>query len=118
MAEHRFCKPTVVGSTPTLGSSNLSTKTPVGVPNGRSVCLDDSPTDSHGLAAEHRLHLVGRLSLELGDDMGVGIHRQGDGRVTEHLHDDAGVHSVGKQEACSAVAQVVEAHTREADCRQ
>lgn len=28
MAEHRFCKPTVVGSTPTLGSTDSSTNRP------------------------------------------------------------------------------------------
>jgi hypothetical protein len=28
MAEHRFCKPAVVGSTPTLGSTILSTNPP------------------------------------------------------------------------------------------
>jgi hypothetical protein len=33
MAEHRFCKPTVVGSTPTLGSNRFRARFDLGVPD-------------------------------------------------------------------------------------
>jgi len=57
---------------------------------------------------DHELHPVSRLTTQLGYDMGVGIHRQSDLRVTENVHDYTWRHTLCEQQCCAGMTQVME----------
>ena len=44
-----------------------------------------------------------------GNDMAVGVQRQDDAGVPQHLRDEFDVHALGEQNRCRRMPQVVEA---------
>ena len=61
---------------------------------------------------EQTLHLCSGLGMYSRHHMAVGVERQGDGAVAEHLLDDLGVNAALEQLGCSGVAWVVDANPR------
>jgi hypothetical protein len=59
-------------------------------------------------------HRVGRLSVQAGQHVTVGVHGDGDVRVPEPLGDDLGGNAGGQRRGCIAVAHVVQPDLREA----
>jgi hypothetical protein len=52
---------------------------------------------------EQLVYGVGRLLAKHRQDMSVGVHRDADLRVPEHLHDDPIRDALGKQQRCAPV---------------
>src|SRR6266566_7280905 len=58
--------------------------------------------------SEQLIDRAGRLLAQHRQDMRVGVHRDADLRVTEHLHDDPIWNAFRKQESRTAVPQVMQ----------
>jgi len=64
-----------------------------------------SPLTSH---PEQLVDGVGRLLAKHRQDVGVGVHRDPDLRVTEHIHDGPRRDALGEQERGTTVPQVMQ----------
>ena len=58
--------------------------------------------------SEQLIDGVGRLLAQHRQDMRVGVHRDADLRVPEHLHDDPIRNALGKQSRCTPRPQVTQ----------
>lgn len=72
-------------------------------------------TDS---GAEEVFHAVGRLALQAREHVAVGIERQRDLQVPEHLHDDTCWNPLCEQERRARVSEIAEALPPEPRVRQ
>ena len=63
-------------------------------------------------STEDRVHRIRGIPLQGWDDVRVGVHGESNGRVTEHLHDDARMDSLREQQT-GGVSQGVEANAGE-----
>jgi hypothetical protein len=69
--------------------------------------------------ADQIAHTVSCVSAHLRQHVGVGVHRQGNLRVTEDFHDDPRRHTLSQHERCAAVTEIVEPALRKArPCKQ
>jgi hypothetical protein len=68
--------------------------------------------------SEQLVHGVGRLLAKHRKDVRVGVHRDADLRVPEHLHDDLIGNALGKQQRCAPVPQVMQPEPVQASPRR
>lgn len=62
--------------------------------------------------SNRRLHGIGGLPDEVDGGSAVGVQRQGDGAVAEHLHHDARTDALRHEEVANPVAEVMQANRR------